>query len=115
MIQELMNRPDSFSAILLKESEPYWKHYLQHPFILALADGSLEQNLYRYYMIQDYLYLKEYGKCFEQGRKKGKDEEFRNVCSHYIRRISEFELEVHRGAFASLGIDQKQLKKQNLL
>lgn len=111
MIEHLMRQPDSFSAILLQESEPYWKNYLKHPFIQALADGSLDQNLYRDYMIQDYLYLKEYGKCFAQGVLKGKDVEFQHICRHYLQRISDFELEVHRGAFAQLGIEQKQLEE----
>lgn len=111
MMEYLMNQPDSFSAILLQESEPYWKNYLKHPFIQALADGSLDQNLYRNYMIQDYLYLKEYGKCFAQGVLKGKDEEFRQICRHYLQRISDFELEVHRGAFQQLDISSEQLKE----
>lgn len=111
MIEDLMNQPDSFSATLLEEFEPYWKNYLKEPFIVAMADGSLDENLYRGYMIQDYLYLKEYGKCFAMGVRIGRDEEFQQICEHYLQRISNFELEVHRDAFASLGIEPELLSQ----
>lgn len=110
MIDELKRKQDSFSARLLEETCPYWENYLRHPFILALANGSLDPGKYRYYMMQDYLYLKEYGKCFEAGMEKGEDAGFRRICQHYLERISNFELEVHRGAFEALGITQEQLE-----
>jgi len=41
---------DVFSAIL------------SHPFIKGLTDGTLEEEKFRYYILQDLLYLKEFGK-----------------------------------------------------
>lgn len=110
MIDGILKHDNSFSAILIKEALPDWEKYLSHPFLLALADGSLDSQKYRYYMIQDYLYLGEYGKCFSLGIECGTDDEFHAVCDHYLNRIRNFELDVHRGAFDSLGITQEDLK-----
>jgi thiaminase/transcriptional activator TenA len=35
---------------------------LKHPFIKGLTDGSLDQEAFRFYMIQDALYLKDYAR-----------------------------------------------------
>lgn len=100
----------SVSAVLLQQAEPYWNQYCAHPFVRALALGTLDQEKYLHYMIQDYMYLQEYGKCFALGMEKGKDPEFLKVCRHYLQRIGDFELEVHRGSFAALGITWQQLQ-----
>lgn len=51
-MEHLMSQPDSFNAILLQESEPYWKNYLKHPFILIMDDGSLDHLLYKVWFEQ---------------------------------------------------------------
>ena len=38
--------------------------YLTHPFVTQMADGTLPTEKFRYYMLQDYLYLKDYVKIF---------------------------------------------------
>lgn len=34
-----------------------WCAYTEHPFISAIADGSLSESAFRHYLIQDYLFL----------------------------------------------------------
>ena len=41
-----------------------WPRYLTHPFVTQMADGTLPTEKFRYYMLQDYLYLKDYVKIF---------------------------------------------------
>lgn len=36
---------------------------MAHPFLRGLADGSLEEASFRYYITQDALYLREYGRA----------------------------------------------------
>lgn len=38
--------------------------YMQHPFIKGLGDGTLDRKKFENYLIQDSLYLKEYGKVY---------------------------------------------------
>lgn len=43
-------------------AEKLWLRYLCHPFITQMADGTLPLEKFRYYMLQDYLYLRDYTK-----------------------------------------------------
>ena len=61
---------------LLKDTESIWAEYHQHPFVQGIADGTLDKEKFKYYMIQDYLYLLDYTKVFAIGVAKAKDIEF---------------------------------------
>ena len=52
---------------LYKTTEQLWNSYLEHPFVSGIADGSLDLDKFRFYMIQDYRYLLEYSKVFALG------------------------------------------------
>lgn len=49
---------------LFEGSRDIWEAYLEHPFLVELAKGSLDKEKFKDYLIQDYLYLKEYAKVF---------------------------------------------------
>lgn len=42
----------------------YNEEYMNHPFIKGLGDGSLDRSRFENYLIQDSLYLKDYGKVY---------------------------------------------------
>lgn len=52
------------SQTLYARAEKIWPRYLCHPFVTQMADGTLPPEKFRYYMLQDYLYLKDYVKIF---------------------------------------------------
>lgn len=56
----------SFSAKVIKDPRvtKYYEDYIKHPFIQDLRDGTLEREKFKNYLIQDSLYLKEYGKVY---------------------------------------------------
>ena len=62
--------------VLYESVEEIWKSYLCHPFVKQLGEGTLSPDIFRYYMIQDYLYLLEYSKVFALGVVKSKQESF---------------------------------------
>ncbi|GAA0114719.1 thiaminase II [Clostridium senegalense] len=53
-----------FTDYLYSSSKEIWEGYKEHPFICNLAKGTLDKNKFMKYLIQDYLYLKEYAKVF---------------------------------------------------
>ena len=53
-----------FTDYLYSSSKEIWEGYKKHPFICNLANGTLDKNKFMKYLIQDYLYLKEYAKVF---------------------------------------------------
>lgn len=34
-----------------------WREYTEHAFVAGLADGSLPVDSFKYYLVQDYLFL----------------------------------------------------------
>lgn len=44
---------------LLEMSKEIWDKYNKHPFVMGIEDGTLDKEKFRYYIIQDYLYLQE--------------------------------------------------------
>ena len=44
----------------LRHNCPTWDDYIQHDFVKQLAAGTLAPDIFRHYLIQDYLYLIHY-------------------------------------------------------
>ena len=49
---------------IIRGSMDLWEGYLTHPFITGLADGTLSDDRFLHYLIQDSLYLREYARVF---------------------------------------------------
>jgi thiaminase/transcriptional activator TenA len=43
---------------------PEWQAYVRHRFVAALADGSLPEASFRYYLVQDYLFLMHLARAY---------------------------------------------------
>lgn len=55
--------PGSFCAELWHSVADIFSAILAHPFLSGLADGSLEEQAFKHYVVQDSLYLREYGRA----------------------------------------------------
>ena len=93
---------------LLAASRTIWKGYLAHPFVQGIADGSLAVDKFRFYLLQDYLYLFDYAKVFAQGVVKSREPEVMHTFAAYVESILGGEMNVHRGYMKRLGITEKQ-------
>ncbi|SJX63818.1 related to THI21-Hydroxymethylpyrimidine phosphate kinase, involved in the last steps in thiamine biosynthesis [Sporisorium reilianum f. sp. reilianum] len=51
---------------LLSNSIQEWTAFVQHPFVLGLADGSLPREAFEWFMKQDYLFLRHYARIWAQ-------------------------------------------------
>lgn len=52
---------------LFEEVKTIWDEYLNHPFITEMGEGTLDKEKFKKYLIQDFLYLKEYAKVYGMG------------------------------------------------
>lgn len=53
-----------FTERLRRVAEPIWQGYFTHPFVTGIGDGSLSVEKFRFFLLQDYLYLYDYAKVF---------------------------------------------------
>ncbi len=52
-----------FSESLKKAADPILKAQFEHPFVKGLGDGTLPLDKFRFYMIQDSLYIVDYARA----------------------------------------------------
>lgn len=62
----------TFIEEVIKDSMDVWEAYLEHPFIRGIQNGTLEEEKFKEYIIQDSIYLKEYARVFALGMYKAK-------------------------------------------
>ena len=89
---------------LLACTQKLWDSYLEHPFVRGIADGTLDEEKFRYYMVQDYVYLIDYAKVFALGVAKAQDTETMRLFADYVHQILDGEMDIHKGYMKRLGI-----------
>ena len=62
-----------FTDELYLEVKDLWEEFCHHPFVDGIGSGKLEQEKFRFYMVQDYLYLLDYAKVYSLGVIKSDD------------------------------------------
>lgn len=100
--------------MLLDSVRDIWSSYDSHPFVMGIADGSLDKEKFKYYMIQDYLYLYDYARVFAIGSAKAVDPEAMKVFAGYVDQILNGEMEIHRGYMSRLGISLKEAESSKM-
>ncbi len=93
---------------LLDAAKEIWAAYHVHPFVQGIADGTLDHEKFRFYMIQDYLYLIDYAKVFALGVAKATDMETMKLFAGYVSQIMDGEMDIHKGYMKRLGISEEE-------
>ena len=93
---------------MLAASADIWEGYLRHPFVVGLADGSLDVEKFKFYLLQDYVYLFDYAKVFAQGVIKSREPEVMRAFASYVGSILNGEMDIHKGYMARLGISEPE-------
>ena len=101
----------AFSDRLFKTAAPVWNACLAHPFVQGIADGTLEQEKFRHYMKQDYVYLVEYCKIFAIGAAKSPDLETMGLFASLLHGTLHIEMDLHRAYAAEFGISNAELEQ----
>ena len=57
-----MEQGRGFTADLWRSIEDIYTEILAHPFLTGLTDGTLSEECFRYYVLQDVLYLRDYAR-----------------------------------------------------
>ena len=60
----------SFVRSLVEQDLPVWQQCLDSEFLTKLADGTLPEDCFKGYIVEDSLYLREYAKVFAYGMLK---------------------------------------------
>lgn len=99
-----------FSDHLREKCLPIWKQNHQHPFVQGMGDGTLDPGRFRFYMVQDYLYLIEYAKVFAIGAVKADDVATMGRFAALLNGTLNEEMDLHRQYASRFGITEEELE-----
>ena len=97
------------SERIYERAKALWPRYLTHPFVTEMADGTLPKEKFRYYMVQDYLYLRDYVKIFAAILQKTDDfEQIRFLSGEMANTIDET-FRTHLPYMKRLGVTEEEI------
>src|SRR5688500_14034795 len=94
----------AFSATLWHRIGGIYQRILAHPFLTGLTDGTLSEAAFRFYAIQDALYLRDFARGLALlGAKAPTDDAAIMFCEHGKNAIV-VERTLHEGFFTTWGL-----------
>jgi thiaminase/transcriptional activator TenA len=102
----------SLTDDLYRAAEPLWDAQLEHPFVRGLGDGSLEVDRFRRWVLQDYLYLKEFARIFAWAAAKAERLEAMRWYARVLHLTLDTEMDLHRACAARFGISAAELEAE---
>jgi thiaminase/transcriptional activator TenA len=99
---------------LFESVKPIWDAQLEHPFVKGLGDGSLEVDRFKRWVLQDYLYLKEFARIFAWAVTKTERLETMGWYAKVLDLTLNTEMSLHRKYAERFGISADELETQEM-
>lgn len=103
-----------FTDYLFEEAKDIFSGYLEHPFVKELGEGTLDKEKFKDYLIQDYLYLKEYAKVFCVGVVKAETMDEMKLFYDSIKGTMEDETAIHIKYLEDFGISPRDAENREI-
>ena len=100
----------SFSRGLKAKAGKVWEDGYNHPFVQEIGKGTLSREKFKFYLLQDYLYLIEYAKVFAVAAVKSPTEALLAGFTQSQYFTVHREMDLHRKYMAEFGITQKDVQ-----
>src|SRR5262245_61953903 len=94
----------SFTAELWRAAAPTYAAILRHPFVTGLTDGSLPAESFRFYAVQDALYLRDFARSLALAAARAPRDEWIIMFSEHAAGALKVERELHEGFFKDWGL-----------
>lgn len=101
-----------FTERLYQDTEDIWEKYYSHPFIKGIEEGTLDKEKFKFYMIQDYIYLWDYSKLFALGALKAEKSDLIAMFARSLDSTINVEMGIHRDYMADLGITEEEVENE---
>ena len=102
---------DRFTDELWQGSADMYDAILTHPFLAGLTDGSLPQDAFVFYVVQDALYLHGYAQALAAVGSRAPDAAGIEMFSRDAADIVAVERTLHDSLLGDLGIDPASIEK----
>ena len=98
------------SDMLYQAAPDLWDEAADKPFVKAMAEGSLDEGLFRRYMIQDYLYLAEYIEILNMTKAYSESKELTDFIDSAVIGTENEIKRVHIPNMKKIGITDEEIK-----
>ncbi|MBK1838237.1 thiaminase II [Azospirillum sp. YIM B02556] len=102
--------PDLFDR-LITGARPDWSAYVDHAFVRGMGDGTLPQDCFRHYLVQDYLFLIHFARAYALAIYKGRDLREMRASLGGLKAILDVEMDLHVGLCAGWGLPAAELEQ----
>jgi thiaminase/transcriptional activator TenA len=82
-----------------------WAAYVDHPFVAALADGSLPEAAFRHYLVQDYKFLIHFARAYALAAYKADTLDDIRAAAETLTALVGVEMALHVDYCAGWGLD----------
>lgn len=82
---------------------------LEHPFVLGLTDGTLPGRAFRFYVVQDALYLRDFARCLSVASARSPQDPWCEMFAEHARTALVVERALHEDFFREWGLSGPQV------
>jgi thiaminase/transcriptional activator TenA len=94
----------SLTRALWTSIEPIYAAILRHPFLTGLTDGSLPRESFRFYAVQDALYLRDFARALSLAAARAPRDGWIIMFNEHAAGALKVERELHQGFFQDWGL-----------
>jgi thiaminase/transcriptional activator TenA len=94
----------AFTDNLWHAIETIYAEILRHPFLTGLSDGSLAKDSFRFYTVQDALYLREFARGLSIAAARAPRDEWIIMFNEHAAEALRVERALHESFFAEFGL-----------
>lgn len=87
-----------------------WQDYVRHPFVGALAEGTLSPRAFSNFLVQDYLFLIQYARAYALLAYKLEELPDIQAALETAKALIETEMPLHIGYCAGWGVAEPQMR-----
>jgi len=100
------------SEALYQAARPIWTAQLAHPFVKGLGDGTLDPEIFKRWVLQDYRYLKEFARVFAWATARADRLESMSWYAGVLDLTLNTEMGLHREYAARFGLSPGDLEEE---
>jgi thiaminase/transcriptional activator TenA len=99
----------TFTEELWTSIAPVYAAILRHPFVRGLTDGSLSQDAFRFYVIQDAHYLRDFARALSIAAARAPREDWIIMLNEHSAGALRVERSLHETFFREFGLTEKDV------
>jgi thiaminase (transcriptional activator TenA) len=103
-----------FTGELWRSIEGVYAEILAHPFLTGLTDGTLAKEHFRFYVLQDAFYLREYARALSLAGVRSPDESALVMFNEHSAGAIIVERSLHEGFLKDLGVTQAEAEETKM-